>query len=80
MIFKIIVTLLIGACAGWLAGKVMNHDGKLVENIILGLVGSVVGGLVAGLLGIYAGSWIGSILISAFGACLCIFAVRKLRK
>lgn len=80
MIWKIIVTLIIGACSGWLAGKVMHHEAKLTENIILGLIGSVVGGAVAGLIGIYASSWIGSILISALGACLCIYLVRKLRK
>ena len=80
MLWKIIVTLAIGAASGWLAGKIMNSPGGLAKNIILGLCGSVVGGIIAGILGIYAGSWIGSILISAAGACLCIFLVRKFQK
>lgn len=80
MLWKILTTLLIGAIAGWLAGKIMGCRGSLFRNILLGLVGSVVGGAVAGLLNIYAGSWIGSILISAAGACLCIFLTRKLRQ
>lgn len=79
MIWKILITLLIGAAAGWLAGKVMGCRGSLGRNVLLGLLGSVVGGAVAGLLGIYAGSWIGSILISAAGACLCLFLLRKVR-
>lgn len=80
MFWKIITTLLIGAVSGWLAGKIMRKSGGLGRNIVLGLVGSVVGGAVAGMFHIYAGSWVGSILISAAGACLCIFLARKLAK
>lgn len=79
MVFRILTTLLVGAVSGWLAGKVMHSGGSLGRNLLLGLAGSVVGGIVAALLGIFAGSWIGNILISAAGACLCIFMVRKLR-
>ena len=31
--------LIVGAIAGWLAGKFMNNEGSLLRNIILGVVG-----------------------------------------
>lgn len=78
MIGKIIATLLIGAIAGWLAGKIMNSEhGGLGRHIIIGVIGSVVGGFIGKIIGIYAASWIGSIIISTLGACLAIFVARK---
>jgi uncharacterized membrane protein YeaQ/YmgE (transglycosylase-associated protein family) len=76
MIWKIIVTLAIGALSGWIASAIMGSRSGLGRDMLLGLIGSVVGGLVAGFFGIYAGSWIGSIVISVAGACLMIFIAR----
>ena len=54
--------IIIGAIAGWLAGKIMKGGGfGLVMNMVLGIIGGVVGGWVFGLLGISAdGGLIGS--------------------
>ena len=35
----ILVSLLIGALVGWLAGKIMHSKGGLIRNIVLGLLG-----------------------------------------
>lgn len=40
--FGLIIGLLIGGIAGWLAGKVMNSEGGMMRNIILGIVGGIV--------------------------------------
>ena len=49
---NIIITLLIGAAAGWLAGFfVVKEKGGLIWNIIIGLLGGVVGGWLLGKLG-----------------------------
>ncbi|MEM9687576.1 MAG: hypothetical protein AAF934_11745 [Bacteroidota bacterium] len=41
----LLYSLLIGAIAGWLAGKIMKGGGfGLLINIILGVIGGVVGG------------------------------------
>jgi uncharacterized membrane protein YeaQ/YmgE (transglycosylase-associated protein family) len=48
--------LLIGAAAGWLAGKVTRGRGYgLLGNITLGCLGAIVGGFLFGLLGIRVG-------------------------
>ena len=79
MLINLIISVLIGALCGWIAGKIMNLKGSFIFNAILGIVGSVVGRLIAGLLGISASKVsIGGIIISVAGACLVVWAVRKL--
>ena len=49
---NILLTLLFGAIAGWLAGFfVIKDKGGLIWNIIIGLLGGVVGGWLLGLIG-----------------------------
>jgi uncharacterized membrane protein YeaQ/YmgE (transglycosylase-associated protein family) len=72
--------IVVGIIAGFLAGKVMNGSGYgLFMDLLLGLVGALVGGLVLGLVGIGARGFIGSILVSTFGAILLIWIVRQFR-
>ena len=62
----ILLWLVIGGVAGWLAGKVMRGAGfGIVGNIIVGIVGAVLGGFVFGAIGISFAGIIGS-LIGAF--------------
>ena len=78
---NIIIFLLIGAVAGWLAGTLMKGGGfGLLGNIIVGIIGSVVGGFVFGLLGISAGGLIGSIITATAGAALLLFIVGIIKK
>ncbi|MBW2683054.1 MAG: GlsB/YeaQ/YmgE family stress response membrane protein [Deltaproteobacteria bacterium] len=73
---SILLFLLIGACAGWLAGNLMKGGGfGLLGNIVVGIIGSVVGGFLFGLLGISAGGMIGSIVTATAGAALLLFVV-----
>ena len=77
----IIIFLVIGAVAGWLAGTLMKGGGfGLLGNIIVGIIGSVVGGFVFGLLGISAGGLIGSIITATAGAALLLFIVGIIKK
>ena len=41
--FRLLGTLIMGALVGWIAGKLMNMEGSLLRNIVVGVVGSVVG-------------------------------------
>ncbi len=75
-----IVSLIIGAVSGWIAGKIMKSEHNLIINLILGLVGGLVGGLIGGLLGFAATGWIARIIISVAGACILIWLYRKLFK
>ena len=79
MLWNIIISVCIGALAGWLASAMMNAKNGFWMNALLGIVGSVVGRFVAGLIGLHASKVsIGGILISAAGACLVIWLYRKL--
>ena len=52
----LVIFLVIGALAGWLAGMLMKGGGfGLLGNIVVGIIGAVIGGFVFGLLGISAG-------------------------
>lgn len=77
---NIVVTILIGAVAGWLAGVIMNSKGGLLRNIILGILGSFVGYFVLGFFGITGSGILATILISAAGACILIIIGRLLFK
>ena len=41
---SIIVWIIIGGLAGWVAGMIMKEQGSLVKNIIVGIVGALIGG------------------------------------
>lgn len=67
---EIIVTLLIGAAAGWLGSMVYTGSGLgLLGNIVVGIIGSFVGYWLLGKFGVNLGSgWVGAILTGAIGA------------
>lgn len=76
----IIWGLILGAVAGFIASRLMNEKSGTLKNILLGVGGGFVGGLVFNLLGLSANGLIGSIIVSTVGACICIWAGRKLFK
>jgi uncharacterized membrane protein YeaQ/YmgE (transglycosylase-associated protein family) len=75
---NIILWIIFGALAGFLAGKIMKSTNGLIANVILGIVGSFVGGWFAGQLGIVTatGFSLVSLLIAIGGACVVIFIAR----
>lgn len=78
---SILAFLLIGAIAGWLAGKLMKGGGYgLLGNIVVGVIGAVIGGFVFDTVGIRAGGIIGSIVIATVGAGILLFAVGLIKK
>ncbi|MFT5081698.1 MAG: putative membrane protein YeaQ/YmgE (transglycosylase-associated protein family), partial [Planctomycetota bacterium] len=74
--------LLIGAIAGWLAGRFMKGGGfGAIGNIIVGILGGIIGGFVFGLLGISEdGSMIGSLVTSFVGAVILLYGIGVLKK
>ena len=78
---SIIVTLIIGALAGWLAGNLMKGKGfGILGNIVVGILGAFVGGFLFGLLGITAGGIIGSLITATVGAAALLFLVGLIKK
>lgn len=76
---EIIVTLIIGAIAGWLGSQIFKGSSLgLIGNIVVGVLGSFVGSWILGKLGVsIGGGLVGSIITGAFGA-IVILAVLNL--
>jgi uncharacterized membrane protein YeaQ/YmgE (transglycosylase-associated protein family) len=73
--------LVIGALAGWIAGKLMRGGGfGLLGNIVVGVVGSLIGGFLFGLLGLSGVGFIGSLVTATAGAVVLLFVVGVLKK
>ena len=76
-IINIIVWIIVGALAGWLASLVMktNQEQGLIADIIVGIIGAFIGGFVLNLLGIggaVTGLNIASILTAFIGAVILL--------
>ncbi|NNC78259.1 MAG: GlsB/YeaQ/YmgE family stress response membrane protein [Woeseiaceae bacterium] len=73
---SLLAFLIVGAIAGWLAGKMMKGGGfGLLTNIVVGVIGAFIGAFVFGAVGIQAGGIIGSIVIATVGAGILLFGV-----
>jgi len=79
---NILLWVVLGALAGWLAGLIMGERRGWAGNILVGILGSAVGGFVASLLG-----WGGvngfnlySLLVAVAGACLLLWIYNMLQR
>lgn len=67
--------ILIGAIAGWLAGKIVAGNGfGFVGNLVIGIIGACIGGLVLPQLGIIPASTLGNLIARRSErscSCLC---------
>ncbi|NLY23739.1 MAG: GlsB/YeaQ/YmgE family stress response membrane protein [Bacteroidales bacterium] len=73
--------IIIGAIAGWLAGKLMRGGGfGFLINLLVGIAGAVIGGWVFGLLGIAAGGVIGSLVTALVGAILLLWIISLFKR
>ena len=79
---SIIIFIIIGAVAGWLAGMIMKGKGfGLVGNIIVGIVGAFIGGFLFDLLNIsIGGQWLGPIIVATLGAIILIYIAGLIKK
>ncbi len=78
MITGIIVSILMGCLAGFVAGKIMRGGGfGFIVNSVLGIIGGVVGTFLLGLLNISWGGWIGQLGSAILGA-IVILALASL--
>ena len=78
---NLLLFLVIGIVAGFLAGKIMKGAGfGLVGDLIVGVIGSFIGVWVFGLLGIVTGGILGLLIASVVGALLLLYIVRLAKK
>jgi uncharacterized membrane protein YeaQ/YmgE (transglycosylase-associated protein family) len=78
----LIIFLLIGAIAGWLAGLIVRGFGfGLIGNIVVGIIGALVAGYLFPRLGIgLPGGMIGEILSAAVGAVIVLVIIGLIRR
>jgi uncharacterized membrane protein YeaQ/YmgE (transglycosylase-associated protein family) len=78
---SLILFLVIGLAAGWLAGRIMKGDGfGLVGDLVVGVIGALLGGWLFSLLGISLGGIIGSLVMALVGAMVLLFLLRLIKK
>ena len=78
---NLLLFLLIGLMAGWLAGKIMKGKGfGFIGNLVVGVIGAFIGGIVFDLLGIAAIGIIGSLIAALVGALILLWIAGKLKK
>ncbi len=79
---SIIIWLIIGAIAGWLAGMVVRGGGfGLIGDIIVGIIGAVIAGWLLPRIGIVIGGGFIAAVIDAFiGAVILLIILRLLRR
>lgn len=77
----IILSILIGALAGWLASKVMRLESNALINILLGVVGGMLGSYLLGLANVSLEMGIaGEVLVAFIGAIVLVVAYKVLSK
>src|SRR6202040_1910588 len=75
---SLLVILIVGIVAGWLAGRVMEGGGfGLIGDLIVGLIGAFIGDWLLPQLGIHLGTGIVALTINAFiGAVVLLLILR----
>ena len=78
----LIILLIVGAIAGWLAGVIMKGYGfGLIGNIIVGILGAVIAGWLLPRLGISLGAgYISWIINAVIGAVILLFVIGLIRR
>ena len=79
---NILLWILLGALAGYLASLIMGKWQGWLSNIVIGILGAGLGGFVASLLGLggITGFNLYSLLVAVAGACLLLWLFHLIRK
>jgi uncharacterized membrane protein YeaQ/YmgE (transglycosylase-associated protein family) len=79
---SLLIFLLIGAIAGYLAGLIVKGYGfGLVGNIVIGIVGALIAGWLLPRLGLFTGSGIlGEIISATIGAVVLLILIGFVRR
>jgi len=82
MVESLQVMLIIGAVAGWLAGRIVDGYGYgMLGNIVVGIVGAFIDGLILPRLGFsLGGGLLPSIIYSTLGAVILLVLIRLVKR
>jgi uncharacterized membrane protein YeaQ/YmgE (transglycosylase-associated protein family) len=78
---NVLLFLLVGVIAGWLAGVLVKGGGfGLIGDLVVGILGALIGGLFfSGLAGAAGGGLLGSILVATLGAVILLVILRLIK-
>jgi len=78
----LIIWVLVGAVAGWLAGTIVRGGGfGLLGDIVVGIIGAFIGGWLLPKLGVHLGVGLVAIVASAtIGAVVLLLLLRLIRR
>jgi uncharacterized membrane protein YeaQ/YmgE (transglycosylase-associated protein family) len=78
---SLLVILLVGIVAGWLAGQIVEGTGfGLIGDLLIGIVGAFIGNWLLPRLGVHLGAGIVAAIVNAtIGAVVLLLIVRLLR-
>jgi uncharacterized membrane protein YeaQ/YmgE (transglycosylase-associated protein family) len=79
---SLLVILLVGAIAGWLAGQIVQGTGYgLIGDIVIGIIGAFIASYLFPSLGIHLGVGIvGEIVAATIGAVILLVVMRLIRR
>ncbi len=79
---SIIILIVIGAVAGWLAGQIVSGYGfGLIGNIAVGIVGAFVAGLILPRIGLtLGGGWLAAIIHATIGAVILLALLKVVKR
>jgi uncharacterized membrane protein YeaQ/YmgE (transglycosylase-associated protein family) len=79
---SIVILLIIGAVAGWLAGQIVDGFGfGLVGNIVVGIVGAFLASLILPRIGLgFGGGILASILHATIGAVILLVLLKVVKR
>ena len=78
----LIIWLIVGALAGWIAGLIVKGYGfGLIGNIIVGIIGAVIAGWLLPRLGVVIGSgFVASLINAVIGAVILLVIIGLVRR
>ena len=79
----LIIALVVGGIAGWLAGQIMKGSGYgLIGDVAIGIIGGWIGTWLWDALGLplIANFWISAIVTATVGAVIFIFIIRLFKR
>lgn len=77
----LLILLIVGAIAGWLAGTLVKGYGfGLVGNIVIGVIGAFIGAWLMPMLGFGMAGLIGQIVSATIGAIILLLLIGLVRK
>ena len=79
---SILVIVIIGAIAGWLAGQIVKGFGfGMLGNIVVGILGAFVAGLIFPVIGLgFGGGIVGAIIHATLGAVILLFLIKLVKR